>query len=87
MSKSIREYYNHLYDDTTDGYLQLVKFENKKIKIFNGDSKELREIVEEYTSENDVFITPNTMYKRQRRVANIRQFRALFQDLDIHKLG
>ena len=87
MSKSVREYYNHLYDSTTDGYLQLVKFENKEIKIFNGDSKELREIVEEYTSENDVFITPNTMYKRQRRVANIRQFRALFQDLDIHKLG
>ncbi len=27
------------------------------------------------------------MYRKQRRVSNIQQFRALFQDLDIHKLG
>lgn len=87
MNNSISEYYNHLYDKTTDGYLQLVKFENKEIKIFNGDRNELREIVEEYILENDVFITPNTMYKKQRRVQNIRQFRALYQDLDINKLG
>ena len=87
MNNSVSKYCNHLYDNTTDGYLQLVKFENKEIKIFNGDSRELRSIVEEYILENDVYITPNTMYKRQRRVANIRQFRALYQDLDIHKLG
>lgn len=84
---SVAKYCNHLFDITTDGYIHAIKLENKNIKIYNGKNSELREIVETLENEVDVFITPNTMYKKQRRVANIRQFRALFQDLDIHKLG
>lgn len=84
---SVAKYCNHLFDATTDGYIQAMKIDNKKIEIYNGKNSELREIVETLENEVDVFITPNTMYKKQRRVANIRQFRALFQDLDIHKLG
>ena len=84
---SVDEYCNHLFDTTTDGYIQVMKLDKKEIKIYNTQNKELREVVEIVENEADVFVTPNTMYRKQRRVSNIRQFRALFQDLDIHKLG
>ncbi|WP_288222520.1 primase C-terminal domain-containing protein [uncultured Clostridium sp.] len=80
-------YCKHLFDETTDGYIQLIKLENKDIKIYNGKNEELREIVEVVKGDKDVFLAPNTMYRKQRRVQNIRQFRALFQDLDLIKLG
>ena len=84
---SITEFCNHLFDTTTDGYIQIMKLDKKEIKIYNTQNNGLREIIETVDHEADVFITPNTMYRKQRRVSNIRQFRALFQDLDIHKLG
>ena len=84
---SVAEYCNHLFDTTTDGYIQVMKLDKKEIKIYNTQNKELREVIEIVENEADVFVTPNTMYRKQRRVSNIRQFRALFQDLDIHKLG
>ena len=37
--------------------------------------------------KEDVFLAPNTMYLPKRRVENIRQFRALFQDIDCASLG
>lgn len=84
---SVAEYCNHLFDTTTDGYIQVMKLDKKEIKIYNTQNKELRDVIEVVENEADVFVTPNTMYRKQRRVSNIRQFRALFQDLDIHKLG
>ena len=84
---SITEFCNHLFDKTTDGYIQIMKLDKKEIKIYNTENNGLREIIETVDHEADVFVTPNTMYRKQRRVSNIRQFRALFQDLDIHKLG
>lgn len=84
---TMNDYCNHLFDTTTDGYIQVMKLDKKEIKIYNTQNKELREVVEIVENEADVFVTPNTMYRKQRRVSNIRQFRALFQDLDIHKLG
>ena len=84
---TLNSYCNHLYDESTDGYIQIMKLDEKEIKIYNTGSEGLREVVEIFENETDVFITPNTMYKKQRRVANIRQFRALYQDLDIHKSG
>lgn len=80
-------YCKHLFDETTDGYIQIMKLDSKDIKIYNTSNAELREIVEEEKGNNDVYIAPNTMYKKQRRVNNIRQFRALFQDLDIQNLN
>ena len=76
-------YCQHLFDDTTDGYIQLLKInKNKEIKIYNTNIKGLKEIVEIVKGEKDTFIAPNTMYKPYRRVENIRQFRALYIDLD-----
>ncbi len=83
----------HLYNDSTDGYIQILKINNennndeKTIKIHNTKNEGLREIVEVLHNESDVFLAPNTMYLPKRRVENIRQFRALFQDIDCNKLG
>ena len=79
----MQSYCNHLYDESTDGYIQIFNLdENKKAKVYNTKVNGLRDIVEEIEEQLDFFITPNTFFKPQRQVNNIRQFRALFMDLD-----
>ncbi|MEG2246555.1 MAG: helix-turn-helix transcriptional regulator [Romboutsia sp.] len=86
-------YCDHLFTDSTDGYIQILKLNDKNnngertIKIYNTKNGDVREIVEEFHENEDVFVSPNTMYIPKRRVENIRQFRALFQDMDFEKLG
>lgn len=76
-------YKEHLFDNTTDGYIQCIKLEeNKTLKIYNTRSSNIKEVIESVEGEKDTFITPNTMYKPYRRVENIRQFRAFFIDID-----
>lgn len=76
-------YEEHLFDDTTDGYVHVAKFNDGSIvKIYNTRLKGLREVVEEVKGEEDTYITPNTIYLPKRRIENIRQFRALYIDLD-----
>lgn len=82
---------DHLYDESTDGYIQILKLNDdidgaKTIKIYNTKNDGLRDVVEELHKEEDVFLSPNTMYLPKRRVENIRQFRALFQDIDCEGL-
>ena len=77
------QYEEHLFDNTTDGYIQIAKFNDGSIvKIYNTRIKGLREIVEKVNGSEDSYITPNTTYIPKRRVSNIRQFRALYIDLD-----
>lgn len=79
----MQSYCKHLYDESTDGYIQILNLdENKKAKVYNTKINGLRDIVEEIEEQLDFFITPNTFFKPQRQVNNIRQFRALFMDLD-----
>lgn len=79
----MQNYCKHLYDNTTDGYIQIFNIdENKKIKVYNTKINALCDVVEEVQEQLDFFITPNTFYKPYRQVNNIRQFRALFMDLD-----
>lgn len=76
-------YCKHLYDETTDGYIHLIKInENKTVKIYNTTNTAVKEVVEEFNGESNVFVTPNTTYKPERGVNNIRQFRALYIDID-----
>ena len=76
-------YCKHLFDESTDGYIQIAKFKDGRIdKIKNTDIDYLKEILEEFKHEEDVYLTPNTTYVPIRRVENIRQFRALFLDFD-----
>ena len=89
----MKEFCDHLYDDSTDGYIQVLKLNDEKnksertIKIYNTRHEGLKDIVEELHEQNDVFVAPNTMYIPRRRVENIRQFRSLFQDIDCENLG
>ncbi|MGL5715188.1 MAG: hypothetical protein ACRCX2_19380, partial [Paraclostridium sp.] len=72
-------YCDHLFTDSTDGYIQILKFNDENnngqrtIKIYNTKNGDLREIVEEFHENEDVFVSPNTMYIPKRRVENIRQ--------------
>ena len=74
------EFCDHLYDESTDGYIQILKLDDKNnsgertIKIYNTKNDGLRDIVEELHKKEDVFLAPNTMYLPKRRVENIRQF-------------
>ena len=87
------EFCDHLYDESTDGYIQILKLDDENnsgertIKIYNTKNDGLRDIVEELHKKEDVFLAPNTMYIPKRRVENIRQFRALFQDIDCESMG
>lgn len=78
-----KEYEKHLFSENTDGYIQLIKFNSDTtFKIYNTNIKGLRDVVEETEGQTDTYISPNTMYKPFRRVENIRQFRALYIDID-----
>lgn len=79
----VEEYKNHLFDETTDGYVQIIRFkDNKIIEIYNTKLDGIQNIINDLDGVEDAFITPNTMYKPFRRVENIRQFRSLYIDLD-----
>lgn len=79
----MNDYCRHLYDESTDGYIHLLKInDNKTIKIYNTTNSALREVVEEFSGHKNVYMTPNTTYKPERGITNIRQFRALYIDLD-----
>lgn len=83
----LRKYNKQLFDKTTDGYIQILKIkENKKVEIENVRYEDLDKI-EKYKGQENIFITPNTMYMPVRKVENIRQLRALFQDIDCEKNG
>lgn len=81
-------YCNHLFDSSTDGYIQLMKINNDKtVKVYNTQYRALRTIVEEVEGEKDIYISSNTYYKPKRSTSYIRQFRALYIDLDLKKYG
>lgn len=76
-------YAKHLFDSTTDGYIHLIKLENnKQVKIYNTTNKALKEVIEEFKGEENIYIGPNTFFIPKRENKNIRQFRALYIDLD-----
>ncbi|AKN34264.1 replication protein (plasmid) [Clostridium carboxidivorans P7] len=80
-------YCDHLFDSSTDGYIQLMQINEKKIKVYNTKYKALRTVIEEVEGEKDIYISSNTYYKPKRSTSYIRQFRALYIDLDLKKYG
>ncbi|WP_271814738.1 helix-turn-helix domain-containing protein [Clostridium beijerinckii] len=78
-----KSYENHLFDETTDGYIHVIRLnKDEKAKVRSTTIKGLREIIKETKGKTDTYIAPNTMYKPFRGVENIRQFRALYIDID-----
>ena len=86
-------YCEHLFDETTDGYISLIEIgsealgDQKVIKVYNTQLKALKTIVEETEGREDIYISPNTYWVRKRSVSTIRQYRSLFIDLDVEKYG
>lgn len=83
------EYEQHLFDQKTmDGYIQVMQIhKDRAIKIFNTNKSNLREIIEEFEDNYNIYVTPNTTFVPKRGTRNIRQFRALYQDIDCEKKG
>ena len=71
------DFCDHLYDESTDGYIQILKLNDENnsgertIKIYNTKNDGLRDIVEELHKKEDVFLAPYPMYIPKRRVENI----------------
>lgn len=86
-------YCEHLFDETTDGYISLIEIGSealgvqKVIKVYNTQLKSLKTIVEEIEGREDTYISPNTYFVPKRSGSNIRQYRSLFIDLDVEKYG
>lgn len=80
----VSQYAKHLYSEDLDGYIQVMQLkDNQVIKILNTDIKGIVEVVQEQTGQADTFISPNSFYIPKRANDNIRQFRALYLDLDL----
>ena len=78
-----RDYIKHLFYKEIDGYIQIMQLENKEVvDIKNYKGMTVLEALEKHTGKKDVFITPNSTYNGRRDSKNIRQFRALYIDLD-----
>lgn len=83
----LKKYNERLFDETTDGYIQLLKIQkDRNVRVENLKREDLNKI-DKYKGQEDIFVTPNTMYIPVRKVENIRQFRSLFQDIDCEKIG
>ena len=74
--------FNHLYGVDLDGYVQIAHIEDGNIHSKNYKKIKLKDAIEKYEGLKDIFITPNTTYNGKRLVKNIRQFRALYIDID-----
>ena len=84
----VEKFQSHLFDSTTDGFIQVIQIsKDKKLKIYNTEDANIRNIVEEFESNENIYVTPNTTFIPKRGTRNIRQFRALFQDIDCLKHG
>lgn len=86
-------YCEHLFDETTDGYISLIEIGSealdgqKVIRVYNTQLKSLKTIVEDTEGREDTYISPNTYFVPKRSGSNIRQYRSLFIDLDVEKYG
>ena len=76
------DYINHLYEIDLDGYVQIVHIEDGNIHSKNYKRIKIKDAIKEYEGLKDIFITPNTTFNGRRLVKNIRQFRALYMDID-----
>lgn len=81
------DYCNHLFDSTTDGYMQVKQIINdtEKITIFNTDNANLRQVVMDLDKSKDTYLSINTHFIPSGTFNTIRQFRALYIDLDLDK--
>jgi len=81
--KCKESYTKHLYGNDYDGYVQAIQILDGSPVFVKSVNKNIADIFQLLDGKKDVFITPNTFYKPERKNQNIRHFRALYIDLDI----
>lgn len=80
------DYIQSLYANDLDGYIQIMSTtKDGRQQFFNARAEQLKHLVGKQEGKQDIYITPNSFYIPRRNNDNIRQFRALFIDLDIDK--
>lgn len=81
------DYCNHLFDNTTDGYMQIKQIvdDTEKITIYNTDNSNLRQVVMGLDANKNTYVSINTHFIPSGTFNTIRQFRALYIDLDLKK--
>ncbi|MGL5412197.1 hypothetical protein [Cetobacterium sp.] len=84
-SLAIKKYLKHIYDETTDGYIQVIQLgkDGTVVDKSNYKNTTINEIIKKYIGLEDVYITPNTSFNGIRSVNTIRQLRSLYIDIDI----
>ena len=84
-------YCDHLFNDTTDGYISFLEINNKSgerfVRPFTADAVNLKSIAIGTAGRTDIYVSPNTYFVPKRLTGNIRQYRSLFIDLDVEKHG
>ena len=82
------DYYNHLFAKNIDGYFQAIQLKGKeRVKIITKKDNSVIELINEVVNQESWYVTINSMYIPYRSVENIRQFRALYIDLDLQGTG
>lgn len=84
------QYINTLHKEYADGYISILQLSqdttgHKVPKTHSYQYSKLEEIIQQYEGQGDTYISVNSFYKPRRQVNNIRQFRALYIDLDVLK--
>lgn len=80
----VAQYHAWFHHSDSDGWITVAKkFRDGKFKQYHYKPQELAEKLTNWLGE-DVFFSQNTFYKPQRRIANIRQLKALYVDLDFY---
>ncbi|MCM3800050.1 replication protein [Caldibacillus thermoamylovorans] len=86
IRKSLEEarYHAWFHHNDSDGWITVAKkTKNGLFRQYHYRPQELAEKLTEWLGE-DVFFSQNTFYKPQREIANIRQLKALYVDLDFY---
>ena len=79
------KYIDNLYNEDPDGYIHILQLgQEGAATTYNFLPGEIKGAAVKYIGDSNVFITPNTFYIPKKGSDNIRQFRALYIDLDIY---
>jgi hypothetical protein len=76
----------HFHHVNADGYITIARKEKGKYKQYHYKPQEAARRLSEWLGE-DVYFSQNTFYKPKRVIANIRQLRALYVDVDCYLLN
>lgn len=85
VEEAIRHIMFH-HEDASGWVTLAKKGSDRSWKQYHYIPKQLSSVMADWNGEN-VYFSQNTFYKPQRRIENIRELRALYVDVDCHKLG